>query len=652
MRGHFEEYNNQFNQHFTIFVDQMLSPERVGDSGYVPIGQFKKTETEFSPYPDFISDEIQNELLPSDDLSDSERVVLSNLIFGEKTNYVLAGAMGSGKSALMNFLSDFTKTKINDRVFAISINFHEGFPSESTIEETMSLFKNILAKNMEFTLQQILNDEDLIDELIKLWESDSASYIYNNSFLKKTRENKWKNKLSYQKTDSLFSYIEEQNELIEGKLYSLFEVLKTIKFLLLNRNKHLILFFDNIDRLLPLAQLKILDDIIAKNEISQVKTLIALRRSSYKRFSRNADFDYGYFHHQGPFPVRVIRKRLLFWKETINQHDLTKNLEEKYKNALLSRIDFILNDIRKGDRSYTRKFLHCLSGRSVRVGLDLSHRIFINNIFPYDDPSHYDNHIAKGILLGVNNDISPNDPLIVNVFQLPDFNVLSILQIRILQLIIAFRSRPHLLKFRHIMKVLKKIGYDDDDEIRTSINKMLDKQRPLFWLDTIGRFESNDELYLCDEIINLSESGYNYYKYLLVDLNYVQECFNSIDWEDESIPDKYENKLYERFSYLRKCLTIIHRIDHSQIHKYVEFNKTNKIENEISNIELFSNRIIYHIVRYFLNITKDHELKSHQQFYYLDWQSLLNDCYRNSYSSKCRKGISSALKDIENRILD
>lgn len=98
--------------------------------------------------------------------------------------------------------------------------------------------------------------------------------------------------------------------------------------------------------------------------------------------------------------------------------------------------------------------------------------------------------------------------------------------------------------------------------------------------------------------------------------------------------------------------TIIHKTDYSQIKNYIDFNKKNMVVNEINNFELFSNRIIYHIIKYFLSITKDHDLLINQQVYYLDWKSLLNDCYRESFSNKCKIGISRVLKEIEMRIME
>lgn len=641
--------NNEYNNSsISNFVEDILSPERVGDSGYVTLGDFNYDECIFSPCPDFIKEEIKNVLL-SPEIFGYEKLVLSNLLYGNKTNYVLAGAMGSGKTALIRYLEQYIEKNHSSIISIIYLNFHEGFPTLLNADQTFSLFKSLLINQLKAFIYDIfIKNDGLFDEFLLLVRNDYKSlHMLYNHVIRTINICSQKNYLLSERIVCFFDQIHNESHIDEW-LISYFQILKVLKLLLSKIQKKIILFFDNLDGISSPAQKDILDSIITYNEISQIKSLIALRRSSYQRLFGKANYDYGYFHHYGPFPQRILRKRLLYWKDKLDLHPLTTLLDDNHKKALYNRISYILKDT-SSKKSYTNKYLDSLSGRSVRLGLYLSQRLFINNVFPYDDDSNWDNLIARSLLVGKEEHILPNDVFILNIFQKPNFCLLSLLPLRILQILKEFfTNSPHLMKFRYVISILRSLAYNDDPDILSCFNILFNIEKPLLWIDSIYKFDSIEQMEKLDDKIFFTEIGLSYYDNLLIDLNYIQECFLSIPYSDFNIISYGDDSIYDRFDYILKCLSSIHDLDYKEILNYSKSDSIIYINKE--NIELFSNRIIYNIFKSFMSITKSHDIEAKNEKYFLDWKSKITLCFNHSFSNKSKTKMNNCLNEIDDRL--
>lgn len=630
----FKKLNHEYNANIRTFVDQMFSEQGVGESGYVKIGEYKKHERVFSPSSESIYEELSHDEIDFSSFSEGERIVISNLLYGEKTNYVLAGAMGAGKTALLNYLKEKLESEFENSCSVFYLNFHEGIPDSAQVSEIIAIIKESLYGKLKPKLRKVILGRNLFQQIIeKIEKNEKDKCDYLISFLKFRKKPEWFTCTDDDKLDLLYEFIDDKSQLIDIKLNHLMQLARIVNVLLNKINSRLLFFFDNIDRLSARVQIKILDDIISKNEISNVRSLIALRRSTFKKFFKNGNFDYGYFHHHGPFPIRIIKSRLKYWEKNIDSHNLTKDLSLEYRNALKERIGYVKDDLKSG-YSYTEKFIHSLAGRSVRVGLCFAKRVFINNIIPYNEKSLYENYIARSILIGERKTMNGKDPLIVNLFASSSNYSFSLIKIRILQLLLEFRKDPSNCKPRRIIRILDILRIKDDDEIYEAFNQLLDTQRPLIWMDTISKFSDKEQMYTSDEVVYLTEIGEAYFKGLLKDPNYLQECFINTTWGERYNTFDIEDSFYHRFDFMYKCISRILDEDEEHLNLYQEHYRVRENFTKINDLKYVSIWVGYNCAKYYLGIIRKHQINDANEFFILNWNNLLLKYFKLEYSKK------------------
>lgn len=628
-------YNRDYNNSIAPLISEIFTTESISNSGYVEVGKYRKNEVIYSPSIDTVSESIApifNEVEISK-LPEYEKLILTNIIFGENKHLVVAGAMGSGKTSTAEFLLSFIKRELFENIDCIYIHFNASYHEENTINESLNEFREDLYLNLRFELNKRLKVNSNIDCVLKYISDNIETYKDFFDIIQPFKRGELKNKLSSQKVDFLFNAINNEYDTINRKLRCYLLILRSIN--MCHRiDAKFIIFYDNIDRFHPATQIALLEEIIAKNNISNVKSLVFMRRCTYQRFIARAAFEPKYIHHHGAFPINVILRRCTYWVNLVEESNLSKNLKEEYKIAVKKRLNYIANELEDTD-SKLNLYINALAGRSIRIGLSLIRNTVINEIFDFDKNPEYSRELPIAIITP-RLEVSEFDPATINVFSFNDGKEFSIVQLRILQLVSYFKKSS---SQRNLPNIIRHIRFFDDtitDAILVnSFNNLMMVERPLIWVDSTTKINSINQLNTINEEVRFTEIGFGYYKNLIIDTDYYQKCVESIStWDGEYLPNEVSPNMFQRFDYIRLTLLELLNIDSWQMDNY-------NIEHEliygrISSLKNISSRIIYNIAKSYLPRLNKLYYKDINERYssFDDWLSLLINCLKYDPDNK------------------
>lgn len=535
-----------------------------------------------------------------------ERLVSESVLYGKYNTYVLCGAMGSGKSSTKNFIANEIRKDFDSKIEFLFLDFNEGYTSKNDQEllkevtkEYFFKIKTILFENENLKKQTAL----FVDFLFK---SDKLPQEYS-SFINLRRRLR-KNGVKYNtftvndKIDLLDEHVETVSNKDRVKIKLYMRLLNYINKRIFKEYSRIVLILDNIDRLPPSCQYNILEDMLCYNKISKVKTLIALRRSTFIKFNSRAALSFGYIHHLGPGPVNVILNRINFALRNKLYGNVTNS---QYSNSIEQRLKISKNELEDSE-SIFRKVFSSISGNSVRLGLSLFPRVFFTNLISFQEaPKGRD--LVRSLLCYENN-MSLDDGYIANVFCEPSTNKFSLLQLRILQALFNLEKNKTPENERTVVRIRQKLKnlYDglnisfSDEKYRKTLNYLLLDRRPLIGCSYMPFFESVEDLTKRDDVLRLTEIGKHYYEEVIFSISYLQESFESILWPEETTAKEINDSVTERFKFLRMCLREVLSTDLEEIGYYEDNEHFNKSHD--NSISLIAPKIIAQSASSFINI--------------------------------------------------
>lgn len=656
-----------FNRLIAPVVTSMFQDENEGPIGYV---QSATSEPDRS---DWFSWSTVDEILvegsgqcPPDDtrlslagLGDWERTVLTNLIWGNYSTLVLAGERGSGKTALMKEIRRVLKRPRpagcsrcgrkecpNPTILDMDLNLGG---EASSPQEVKDDFLESFYQTTSANLRPLLESYDTLEKLYSyLQRNVRQQYVSSyDPWVSRVgrRYDKWLAEGNKARCSDLLSFVASSSPSIRRRTENLMVLLRFVREEIYPDNACFVILLDNIDRVIPEAQHDLLQLILSLRKIARVRLLLPLRWTTFEQVRSQRAYSFGLLTHRGPGLGPIMRKRLAHYRENWQQHAEIQVLDPQTRSLLLSRLEAIQTLF---EHPSYNEFASWLAGRSVRIGLRVARRLLLNATIPHDRRPTNLGDLTRSLFLGINREqrLEVHDDCVANLFANPLDEKFDLLNLRILQLIKAYRAAPRSRSVRNLTAILHASKLWSLEEIRAAYQYLADLDRPLIWIDGRSTFASHQEIRRLNRVVYLTKAGDNYIRFLARNSLYVQEALIAVRWNSDFTVDHFDYGTLEgRFSLLRKCLGVFRDTDVSQTVAFLAIERSSPYSFGLSWI-LFSNVIIGATAKTLLAISErrkgrgesypEEELKS--------WLGFLNDSF--TAESKCLDRNNEVLRKL------
>lgn len=478
------------------------------------------------------------------DIGPLEFSLLKYLLLVDYNVIILTGALGSGKSAISNYCLDFLEESIKSKreigiklpseIFLSRFDFNSGVPTRKR-EEILELFYIDLFTNLEVSIERLNLKYNFINTFFNhivnnrlngTWEIHFNDFIQEYGITKGNHVKNFKILMKWIKS--------KENKLVKLRLLSF--LVGYIKETFSDSNiSEFIFFFDNLDQIPDDTQLDILSIIFSLVEKSNIKVLVPLRLTSFGKINGYGSYSFGIFQNTGHLPRNISLLRMVHYKENTTSNQYKKSTHSISNDNLLKlqdRISYILPYLKNRNTRLSKCF-DSIAGNSVRRGLYLSERLFLNNVLDFKDDKINQDRYIHSILVGNNTGakLDPNDSLLVNIFTCNETINNSLINIRILQILHNFWRNRTECSLGLILAETKQLGHWNPNEIFTSINYMLNFRKRLIYIEGVREYKDvqNLEQSISDKVY-LTYTGYKYLTELIYNMQYIQDCFNNMDW--------------------------------------------------------------------------------------------------------------------------
>jgi len=555
------ERNAIYNERVGHYVEEIFQTEKPAPVGYISPKRYRPRMTKHiadprvgilaSPVPP--TDAATAARFDTHDLGDYEHLLFSALAWSTSATYVLAGEMGSGKSATMTFMRDVLERK---RKAACSATCHDCTPvvvflsldsgTRYTAPNTdvVARVREDIINALHGKLRELLITDDRIDTFLAFTASTNEQKFYRFSafhtqitMLQLQQGLAWSNLSSIQKTDTLLNFVSQLGN-PEVQLDALMAIASFIRRTVRQDNSCFVILLDNIDRHFePSKQLAILMLVFGFQDTG-IRVLLAMRHTSFEGLASNAAFSFSYIQHAGPEPLAVGLERLRHYMKNWDSWLDKSRLTTLERTSLHDRARAIVELL--DGRSFYRSRIAALAGGSIRAGLTLLARLFLNNTIPFEqgEATHKQDWL-RAILLADAEDqhLAADDRYVTNVFSDPKTATFTWGPIRIMQLVNAFAGARSARNAKTVCTLAQELlGGGADDEILSAVNHLLKDTRPLLWVDGAYSFSSYSEMLARNDIFYLTQAGRSYYRLLLRDSVYLQEAMFAITWPGRAAP--------------------------------------------------------------------------------------------------------------------
>lgn len=677
---HFDR-NKHFNDEAEGLVTGIFQHQDIGSTGYIAA----RTSTPYAPAKSDDQKETEvdvdapgNRLVGFDvsGLGEYERRVFLRVVSGKYCTTVLTGDMGSGKSTTIDCITAALKRpranacgvcRICNPV-VIKLNFNAGY-EESNMNSLVAEFREDLYDQLAQELHRIFTEACLPDafrkRVIHGKKTGDTTYAAFNAFVQSHKDELlWTKYPDDQKADLLFDYVDERTAKGTKSLTILMKLIFFAKQYLKADRGCFVLFFDNIDSVAAEAQFAILAEILKYQVTAQVQALVTLRRSNFATFGQNlAATTFAPIDHIGPDIKEVIVKRLEYYAKNWNSLTEVQEVQNPtYRQAVKTRLDYLLGT--KDEPRGAIQRVSSICGSSIRLGLYMSERFFLNSAVPFDEEPRFKDDLVRGVLVGNSrsNEIQPDDDCVVNLLLNKRTGEASLLNVRILQLIAELEHDKANRTIRHLSEVLKALDKWSKEDVRDALNYLLNVKKPLLWVDGKVKYDPKMMINHGDDVVYMTEAAFFYQRVLLLDLVYVQEAALSVKWSASHIPSTVNYAdVIERFEVLRCFLDELARQDYNQTIDLLPWLAKNRTRVSITP-NLFVNRMIAALGKSVLNILLDriksvkHDVDEQMRLRALDelrdWRSMINIWLgtEKDLLGTCSKRLESVSKEYRDRL--
>jgi len=629
--------NKQFRSEVSALVEMILSAENIGrikyqvssednfenrrskyffNNKHLGVGKNKRELLEIIEDDKFNASNLEvNERLGKLELS------LSNYIFARQPqNIVITGALGSGKSELINYVLDYiSKYKVHKKCICfnscelktnihILIDFNKYIRASDNHEKE---FLSFMFYKIGGKIIELFNNEKAIQSFIE-WSDktyDETSKLKNDYFVSliddviEKHEN-WNELSPKRKIKKIYSWILERFEKkgdFSNGLNAFFEMINFYhsKYPKISRTCFLFIY-DNIDGLPDDIQNILIEQIMRISNETSIKTIITSRLTTFAHIKGNSSFSFGLFENVGKSPLIIIKKRLIHYKENRKSDAeylrTRKLIDKEILNVFDKRLDYIL-DLLNQNESRLSNVITSLSGLSIRRSLRLVRRLFYSFVIPYNNTNPFQDLLIRSLF---SYDFSEglmriDDNRISNIFLHPKTSKNSLICLRILNVLNDYRNENRFITKSDLVTHLSLFKIDNENLVRESTRYLRNERKRLIYLNGLGLNES-DSYELENTEIHITTAGQYYIERLCSELGYIQSCFEIIDWNlkftNDDIEDVFEFIDSKLSSELSPSAKVTKDILVSSIDDF-KFNDDNNnisayLPNEVDNQEITS----------------------------------------------------------------
>ncbi len=609
------KHNYNFNKHHAVraFVKELFQTKNEGKIGYQMSSQinFEDDRQKNILNSELYTQEGENKqvLLGLDDIQINNESIIDydilgveeKAIFSYITNMsydhiIISGALGSGKTALIKYLFKHLDEHGNVEICnvlnccshkqpsQVYIDFNTNYPSNNP-KEVIALFKEDLYNKTSKRIIHLLKRKELFDqviEAIKSWEDHTNLDDFKYFEDKVLDTENWDSLTQIKKCKKIVNWIDDvkdKNE-VTAKLRSIFSLLT---FIITSiepiRNECFIIAYDNIDKFNDEVQDELLDIIMGLSNGIKIKHLVTVRLTAFGQIAGNGSYSYSVFEHGGHPVSSLVSKRIKKYLEKQSIYSsITKDIPTEYLNPLNRRLEFINKEL-SNEKSLFSKLLNAFAGISIRRGLFLAERFFLNSSLDYEKSSGNYNFFIRSLLVGESPEckLRKEDPLVSNIFYIPHDRKNSLLIIKILTVLNNAKRIEEGVSVKELFALMKNSVLLTQEDFLSAINYLINVKKRLIYVNGVSKFKNKTALLSCDQRVNITNTGSQYLENLYDTVQYVQDCFLTINWTCKEIY-QIQNKIRKEtdFEYLEQRM--YEMAEPSSINIPVEF-MINSIKN-------------------------------------------------------------------------
>jgi len=579
----YQKSNEGFNQSLSTLVTNIFQTERTGAINYVqstrPHAHAESSLYDATAGPTPARAPTHLQPIPAGNLGPLEHSLLTRIAYGQYTNILLVGEIGSGKTASVRFvLDEFRRLRLHTNCEAcplhsmdpIEINFNEAFDQQDE-DELVSAFRQQFYEQFKSAISDIFTTKNVLSAFVKYLRQEARrpAYATFHTFVKDVMgAEDWAaaHPSQIDQNRALFAWIESQPGGHYARLVLLARVAAYLKQVCPCEMSCLVSCFDNLDRLPINVQHRIVRKLFTIHEISRLRAITVVRPPLGRRMSDAEEYVFDVVPHKGPDPYCISTMWMRHFVENRATDFYSRYIPDgaaSHVDLLVKRMEAVLRRDAEGRFVRTLKHLAC---KSVRRALRLMERVFINEAIPYNETdTHEDNLILSVLALGkAAGRIDPEDKLVANIVMAPGTEAFSLICTRLLMLVYDRQSRGQPCRLSLIVNDLKNATWWSEDEIMAAVNYLMLPLRQLLFSTGQTDYKSAAELSRAMyDVLVITPLGEGYLRQLLADLRYVQQALLSVGWDaGHSIPASvdYSDRI-NRFSLLRQQLGALLAVD-------------------------------------------------------------------------------------------
>jgi energy-coupling factor transporter ATP-binding protein EcfA2 len=486
----------------------------------------------------------------------NEQYLLNRIFDGPKNIIYIVGAIGSGKTTFIRFLTEYIhrenqynhcKKDCIKKPKAIVIDFSIASKKSFATSNTINITNDIMDMMINGLSEGIGNDYfSFPEEITTVWDR-----IIRDRKKKASIDGGVFGKIitlirQEVKRDSIFKEIRINQEYYLEYLCHLLNYINENVYK--KKKRCFLIILDNIDQVSPLVQYHIRKIVKSFFAMCSAKCILTLRLGTFKQqtvdsFQRIVELA----PHCGPNPTSIIVSRINMFE--MEPEKYLKNFKPSEISQLCSYLSRIRNLIMTEKELFL--FINAICGFSIRKALYLARYILISpmmNVF--SDKEFTDFSIIRAILTGPSKTYIWSDSHVVdNIFWVQGTeNEVYLLKPRILKILKA-KDNDSGIFVERLISILETFEYSLDD-IALALNQMVNPTKRLIWTDGVFNFNTPDELIKSNkQKIYLSKAGIGYIEVLINELEYVQEMLLDTPMPTNQFNYKVEyNNIWDRLS--------------------------------------------------------------------------------------------------------
>lgn len=458
-------YNTEFQKSIESTVERIFTTSGLGSIDYL-IGSINRS---FPGNP--------KSIIPLTNVGDNEFYLLDKIMNPKIHTIIIRGGLGSGKTSTIKFLTNHIKDELScpnckeksackiNKAFSIYFDL-----SIATVDRKkpnaalMGIYQGFYKRLNDYVyhyfgdenyivgFEKYLNSTSPVDENNKRW---IAGYSAIKHRINDDDNKEWSSLTSRSKVKEIIEYVERNNKGIESRIESLFDLLIVIRDLYPGLFGCLFIVIDNIDGLPSETQVAASSFFARLASRADIKIIIPVRHSTKSTIiAGNGEITYSVYDHIPPNVCDIIQKRLKHFIDNRNDYNIA-NWSNNFKQRFIYRVEHVLNLLSGSNR--LKDAIKSLSGQSMRRGLSLAERLFLNNVFKYDENNTVEDSYINALLVDKNEkaEIAYDDALVSNIFC--DFSNQhnSLICIRILKILLIFKEeKKQPLPLKHLLILL------------------------------------------------------------------------------------------------------------------------------------------------------------------------------------------------------